>query len=207
MKNFLTAIAALLAVFSANALTVTYEGKPVTEGQVITFGQSDFSQQAPVPVLPWNCKVDFEVTSGNDYTLSGRFNASAKSENGQQRLELCGSSCPDPVIQGEYGIYAPANWNNGKFDANMIYPGSTGVLKELNWIEITVAQAGETLNFKVVFDTRDNAGINDVVVDAQGKIVVYTINGIKALETTDKAEINNLPAGLYIANGVKVLVK
>ena len=206
MKKFLTAIAAVLAVFSANALTVTYEGKPVTEGQVIKFVASDFKQDVPVPVIPWNCKADFVVTSGSQYTLSGRINASAL-DNGEN-LQLCGSTCLTCTIQGEYGILPETASTQSGFDVNMVYPATTGVVaNEYNWMEVKVAQGGETLNFKVEFDTRDNAGIEDVAVDAEGKYVAYTISGIKALETTNKADINNLPAGLYIVNGVKIFVK
>ena len=36
---------------------------------------------------------------------------------------------------------------------------------------------------------------------------VYNLNGVNIFNTTEKSEINNLPAGLYIINGKKVMIK
>ncbi len=49
-------------------------------------------------------------------------------------------------------------------------------------------------------------GIAGVVADADS-FTVYSINGVLVLKTADKTELQNLPAGIYIVNGKKYLVK
>lgn len=62
---------------------------------------------------------------------------------------------------------------------------------------------GITLKYTV---KNDGTGIDDVEAAANG-YTVYSIQGVKVLETTDAARLNALPAGVYIVNGTKVLVK
>ncbi len=50
-------------------------------------------------------------------------------------------------------------------------------------------------------------GIEDVATDAADRYVVYDMLGIKRLDTADRSLIDTLPAGLYIVNGRKQLIK
>ncbi|MCM1037439.1 MAG: leucine-rich repeat domain-containing protein [Bacteroides sp.] len=50
-------------------------------------------------------------------------------------------------------------------------------------------------------------GIEDVATDAADRYVVYDMLGIKRLDTADSSLIDTLPAGLYIVNGRKQLIK
>lgn len=50
-----------------------------------------------------------------------------------------------------------------------------------------------------------NNGIVMPGTDLDGHYVVYTINGVKVLDTYNADEVENLPAGLYIINGKKVI--
>lgn len=67
-------------------------------------------------------------------------------------------------------------------------------------------------NVKLWFQKGANSGdvsaIEDVVVtpETQG-YTVYNLQGICVLRTAEASDINNLPAGLYIINGKKYLVK
>lgn len=52
-------------------------------------------------------------------------------------------------------------------------------------------------------------GIEDIIVtpaEAEG-YTVYNLQGICVMKTAEKSDINNLPAGLYIINGKKYIVK
>ena len=62
---------------------------------------------------------------------------------------------------------------------------------------------GITLKYTV---KNDGTGIADVEAEANG-YTVYNLQGVKVLETTDASRLNTLPAGVYIVNGTKVLVK
>lgn len=50
-------------------------------------------------------------------------------------------------------------------------------------------------------------GISNVIVAVDGMYHVYTVAGVKVLETADYNDVKALTPGLYIVNGVKVLVK
>lgn len=53
----------------------------------------------------------------------------------------------------------------------------------------------------------DGNATNVELVGAENRADVYTITGVKVLSGATSNEIKNLPAGLYIVNGVKILVK
>lgn len=52
------------------------------------------------------------------------------------------------------------------------------------------------------------AGINDVAADTDGdgRFRVYNMQGVNVLNTTDRNDLNNLPKGLYIINGKKIML-
>lgn len=49
--------------------------------------------------------------------------------------------------------------------------------------------------------------ISEIEVEEPEHWTVYTMMGIKVLDTNDKGELGNLPAGLYIINGKKVAIR
>ena len=54
------------------------------------------------------------------------------------------------------------------------------------------------------------SGIEDVFSNNNifdGRYRVYNLQGILVLDTSDETRINSLPAGLYIINGRKILIK
>lgn len=52
-----------------------------------------------------------------------------------------------------------------------------------------------------------NASVDDIIADGDGVYVVYNLQGIKVMETENVADVNNLPKGIYIVNGSKVVVR
>lgn len=60
--------------------------------------------------------------------------------------------------------------------------------------------------YHTYFILLENAGIESVVAeDADGLYRVYDLKGVKVLETKDASVVNNLPKGIYIVNGKKIL--
>ena len=60
-------------------------------------------------------------------------------------------------------------------------------------------------NFKNIVEL-DDSGVNGITIDPSPKSKgVYTIDGVKLSADTDNIE--NLPKGIYIINGEKVIIK
>ena len=51
------------------------------------------------------------------------------------------------------------------------------------------------------------ADVDTIMSDTEDSVVVYSIDGVKILDSSDRSDIDSLPAGLYIVNGKKILVK
>ena len=53
-----------------------------------------------------------------------------------------------------------------------------------------------------------NAGVETIIEEpTDGLYMVYDLNGVKMLETKDFSAVNELPKGIYIVNGKKIVVK
>ena len=53
----------------------------------------------------------------------------------------------------------------------------------------------------------DSSGVANLVDAEEGVYRVYTISGIRVLETENAADLGNLASGLYIINGKKVIIR
>ena len=62
---------------------------------------------------------------------------------------------------------------------------------------------GVTLKYTVKNDGTNIANVNS----AADLYVVYNLQGVKLLVTADAAKLNELPAGVYIVNGTKLIIK
>lgn len=51
-----------------------------------------------------------------------------------------------------------------------------------------------------------DAGVENIIDDADGIYRVYNLQGVKVLETIDASQVNSLPSGIYIVNGKKILL-
>ena len=64
---------------------------------------------------------------------------------------------------------------------------------------------GEVINSAKAY-IGENSGVKDIVTESENGIFrVYNTQGISVLETEDASELNNLPKGIYIINGKKVM--
>ena len=66
---------------------------------------------------------------------------------------------------------------------------------------------GITLKYTVKNDSGLEAGIDSIIEGITGNLEVYSVTGIRLLETNDADRQKTLPAGIYIINGKKVIVK
>ncbi|MBR2318758.1 MAG: chitobiase/beta-hexosaminidase C-terminal domain-containing protein [Bacteroidaceae bacterium] len=66
---------------------------------------------------------------------------------------------------------------------------------------------GITLKYTVKNDSGEIAGIEDIIANDGNSHAVFTISGVKVLETTDAEKTSTLPAGIYVIDGKKVYIK
>ena len=67
--------------------------------------------------------------------------------------------------------------------------------------------AGTMYMTDVTLYTESSTGIEDAVAEAPSRWAVYNLQGIRVLDTEDRAALDGLRAGLYIINGKKTLIK
>jgi hypothetical protein len=72
-----------------------------------------------------------------------------------------------------------------------------------NYIELSDLQANDSI---VIGTNSPNSGVN-VDINDNRSYSVYTLTGIRLFDDATSEDINNLPAGLYIINGKKVIIK
>lgn len=96
--------------------------------------------------------------------------------------------------QGGFLLDAPAT-KNGAY----ILEVADGYFVDRNSKEIK----GITLRYIVENET----SIEDIIANEENGWIVYSIAGIKVLETTDALDFQVLPKGIYIVNGTKVVIE
>lgn len=76
-------------------------------------------------------------------------------------------------------------------------------------IVVNLGEYGGTLYLTNVKISKKSTAtsISEIEVEEPEHWTVYTMMGIKVLDTNDKGELGNLPAGLYIINGKKVAIR
>lgn len=60
--------------------------------------------------------------------------------------------------------------------------------------------------FKLTYTIR-TSGIGMIMADKDGMFRVFSVAGVEVMTTADKTQLKNLPAGLYIINGKKMMLK
>ena len=71
----------------------------------------------------------------------------------------------------------------------------------------TLGSAGEAAPaFKFTYKIGES-GVESIVVDTNGNYNVFNLSGIRVSVTSDKAALRNLTPGIYIVNGVKVIIR
>lgn len=198
MKKIITSLFAMLCVVSASAVTVTVDGKPVESGTTLTFGANDFTVEQAGTRYYYTCESTLQVADAQNLVITG---TAASSE-----IQICevGQSCYPWVSSGS-GYTFTQNCSGNLTVHLSIRSTETTVPKVNETADVTFKYDGGEFKLTFVYDT-NQAGISAIEADG-GVYVVYSLSGVKVLETADKAEINNLPAGIYIVNGKKISVK
>ena len=105
----------------------------------------------------------------------------------------------------EDGSYIAQNQGGLLLDAPILENGTyileiaDGYFVDRNSKEIK----GITLRYIVENDT----AIEDIIAEGENGWTVYSTQGVKVLDTKDADRVNNLPSGIYIVNGIKVVIK
>lgn len=96
-------------------------------------------------------------------------------------IEIDLSSFPS----GDYEVVVPEGFVMVTVDGKK-YLGGSG------WLEYTLKNSG---------------GSGIVSVEANGMINVYSVDGVKVMQTTDRKDFEQLPGGIYIINGKKLFIR
>lgn len=75
------------------------------------------------------------------------------------------------------------------------------------WVANFGKLAGTAYITNVRLYTAKTSGVKNVAVADDGRTVVYNLQGVKVLDTTDVSQIGKLSKGIYIINGKKVVVR
>lgn len=70
---------------------------------------------------------------------------------------------------------------------------------------LTIYGGSNGATFKISVNPKEDAGVNSIEVEPEYK--VYGIDGGLVLKSGKKSDIGSLPAGIYVINGKKVLIK
>lgn len=204
MKKIYTLIAALglCAVSASAAVTVNVkDGAAVADGETLTVTRDQFENTLNIPGVMdrWTGQVELEVEGAAPIAV----NLVSTSAD----IQFCplGIGCvalypAGDVFKGETSL------SNSKVEIPVDINYLQGIVEEKQEIKITFKDAsGSEFNMAVVFDTTADSGVEAVAVD--GKVTAYTIAGVRVLDGADAADLKSLPAGLYIVNGKKMVVK
>ena len=65
----------------------------------------------------------------------------------------------------------------------------------------------EMKGITIKYIVENETGIEEIIANGENGWTVYSTSGIKVLETMDASKVNALPAGIYIVNGSKRVVR
>lgn len=192
MKKNFTLFAALgLALAAQAAPVVTYNGENIADGETVKFGRENIEEKIPGYLFAF--EEHFTITGATPMTLNATSNtdklAFCTSEN-------CFSFFPNGLLP-VFETSAPINVSPEDLKVDGTFEGEANLPQTPFTINFSLTDAnGDTFKFNIELSTGDS-GVEGIVADAE--TTVYDIAGRQVK--------GNLPAGLYIVNGKKVLVK
>ena len=201
----------------AGVVNIDYNGKSIPNDQIIyTFTLK--AQQAFVLPAPNVTPVSGDVTELSDVKISwpgsiGGLDLLNKNETGGDvTVTLDGAAFTNFTTSFEWSSKsAETEGAHGdifviSFGENL--PGGTYVVTvPSGCLNVSDIDKGTLQNEPIVLTyVYDNsAGVGSV--SGNETLKIYNLNGVKVGETSDKNDLNNLPAGIYIINGKKVVIK
>lgn len=203
MKKIYTLILAWLCAMSASAITVTYNGKAIENGGTVVAGANVFELIEQIPNVRYSMKAEskIEVSGASNLSLTAtsetqKINICQLPSNGGQCYQLNGTAAP-------YSLSIPS-FSDG-VNVDLQYDQVKQVPAERHAIDIVIKSNEGDFKFTFVYDT--TAGINDLINDANGEYIVYSLLGNCVMRTNDKSDLKSLPAGIYIINGKKFILR
>ncbi|TGY78227.1 hypothetical protein [Lepagella muris] len=101
-----------------------------------------------------------------------------------------------------------ADWKHVIIYGEPFDAGENGVSNPpMRWLANLGKYVGTFYLTNLTIYTEKSSGVEAVAPVENGRTVVFNLQGIKVLDTDNKAEVYDLPAGIYIVNGKKIAVK
>lgn len=204
MKKISTVLAALAVFASAQAaVTVTLaDGTPVGNGETITRTASDFNHVVIPDIMDkWEAKVDIEVR--------GVAPVKVNLEANYDVFMFCplGENCYTFFPEGDKFVSEGSLASNSvTIPVDAVFNDVAAVPAQVSTLKCTLTDAsGDVFSMNFVFDTTDS-GVAEIAGEAES-YDVYSVAGVRVLKGAHAEALEQLPAGLYIVNGKKVLVK
>lgn len=137
---------------------------------------------------------DVTLYYGGEVTTAGDLSTTASATSGNGQVSYVGNYVASLDMNGKYGVYE-----------DQIVQGGTGALLPSTACYFDFKNIANPAALSVKFGNGETTSISTITVPAAAKATgVYNLQGIKLNNTGSTA---GLPAGLYIVNGQKVLVK
>lgn len=131
---------------------------------------------------------------GGEVTTAGDLSTTASATSGNGQVSYVGNYVASMDMNGKYGLYK-----------DQIVQGGTNALLPSTACYFDFKNVANPAALSVKFGNGETTSISTITAPAAAKAAgVYNIQGIKLNSTGSTA---GLPAGLYIVNGQKVLVK
>lgn len=158
-------------------------GKYIVQSQDVTFTAESVSAEDIDFAMEFNATVSGKVTYSDDVVCEGA-------------VVTIGDKTATSDAEGKYSIeIAP------------VTTASADVKATLDGVESYTGTVDLTTGAEIVLDIKlDTSGIS-AIIGENGTADIYGIDGIVIARSADANVVKNLPAGIYVINGKKVLIR
>lgn len=156
--------------------------------------------------LSWNDSPIIEAwdwaESGQPFTLTI---TPAETEEAQDPINI--NDCVSLVGEENFAGWMIYTSVLIKFDEPYINEGTYVINVPADYVEIENYESQPNTALTLTYYVGDSSAISSLVGAQDGGWVVYTLNGVKVLETTDANALSKLSKGIYVINGKKFIVR
>lgn len=180
----------------ATSYTWTIEGEPVVEGLYITEVDpaegSKIVEKFESVITTWSMDCDLSYT-GVECWIEDAAGTKITSVAATYVYDD-NHVCIDNKL--EFVLSTPIEEANGVYTLVI----GAGYVADMATYSVTNEE------IRISYDLDINSGIAGIKVDAENGYVVYDLNGYRVMQTRNAADLDRLENGIYIINGVKVLL-
>ena len=181
---------------AATSYTWTIEGEPVVEGLYITEVDpaegSKIVEKFESVITTWSMDCDLAYT-GVECWIEDAAGTKITSVAATYVYDD-NHVCIDNKL--EFVLSTPIEEANGVYTLVI----GAGYVADMATYSVTNEE------IRISYDLDINSGIAGIKVDAENGYVVYDLNGYRVMQTRNAADLDRLENGIYIINGVKVLL-